>query len=178
MIPTSSAARPALRPGPAPRTHHEEGRDAGEHLERGLDADVEDVGQDERQRDGEHGRPRRHEAIHQAHPALEVVAQDHQRGRVGQRRPAAEHQPVRDHQDFHLQAGRGGKGGGQWGKEGYVTSLHQTNKQKRTSPESGGGRGLSDGDVSLFPSTFLLLPIYDFWMYIKRAFFLPKFILD
>ncbi len=60
------------------RQHEQEHEDA-QHTHRVCESHaLQQTGQHERERDGEHAAARRHDAVHQAQSPLEIVTQDHQ----------------------------------------------------------------------------------------------------
>ena len=74
-----------------------------EHQQRSLDVDRAEQGRhDERHEHGEDGRSHGADAVHEAQPALEVVAENDQRGCVDERGAGAEHQAIRHQQSLKL----------------------------------------------------------------------------
>lgn len=60
------------------RQHEDEHEDAQHTQCVGESHALQQAGQHVRERDGEHAAARRHDAVHQAKPPLEIVTQDHQ----------------------------------------------------------------------------------------------------
>ena len=60
------------------------------------DASRTDLGESERQQDGGRGTPEAHDAVDDAHPLLEVLAEYHNGRVVDERSPSAEHQAERE----------------------------------------------------------------------------------
>lgn len=57
---------------------------------------VQQTGQNVREGDGEHAAARRHDAVDQTQPALEVVTQNHQTGLIRKTAAAREHYTIRE----------------------------------------------------------------------------------
>lgn len=87
---------------PSKYSYHQERRHSSQDLERGLHPNVQHVRKQEGHADGEDGGAGRHEPVDNAHPPLEVVAEDDEGRRVGQRRAHTEHDAIGEHQHLDL----------------------------------------------------------------------------
>ena len=85
------------------RADNKQGGEGGEQLQARFKPMVlQDVLVDEAQADGEDGAAGGDDAVDDAHPLLEVVAEDGERGRVHQAGSGTEHDAIREVQDLHL----------------------------------------------------------------------------
>ena len=89
--------------GEGDRADDEQSGEGGEQLQARFKPMVlQDVLVDEAQADGEDGAAGGDDAVDDAHPLLEVVAEDGERGRVHQAGSGTEHDAIREVQDLHL----------------------------------------------------------------------------
>lgn len=76
------------------RQHQDEHED-GQNSQRVVESrSLQQTGQNVRERDGEHAAARRHDAVHKAQPALEVMTQNHQTGLIRETAAAREHYTI------------------------------------------------------------------------------------
>ena len=89
--------------GEGDRADDEQRGEGGEQLQARFKPMVlQDVLVDEAQADGEDGTARGDDAVDDAHPLLEVVAEDGERGCVHQAGSGTEHDAICEVQDLHL----------------------------------------------------------------------------